>query len=95
MESINWIFCWKKNTLISSKGLQTHNQFWMIPSQTPRWSIKDLFERVNLDDVSFDLRHKSSTESSTTQIEALKRLRVVEAFPGWPENQITNLSGKL
>ncbi len=44
-------------------------------------AVKDLLERVNLDDVSFDLRHKSSTESSQQRkSEALKRLRVVEAF---------------
>lgn len=52
-------------------------------------AVKDLLERVNLDDVSFDLRHKSSTESSQQRkSEALKRLRVVEAFRDGQKNQI-------
>ncbi len=52
-------------------------------------AVKDLLERVNLDDVSFDLRHKSSTESSQQRkSEALKRLRVVEAFRDGQKNQV-------
>jgi DNA-directed RNA polymerase subunit beta' len=40
-----------------------------------------LLERVKLDDMSFDLRHKANTETSQQRKnEALKRLQVVEAF---------------
>ncbi len=40
-----------------------------------------LLERINLDDLSFDLRHRANTESSQQRKnEALKRLQVVEAF---------------
>jgi len=40
-----------------------------------------LLERLNLDDLSYDLRHKASTETSQQRKnEALKRLQVVEAF---------------
>lgn len=52
-------------------------------------AVQDLLARVNLDDVSFDLRHKSSTESSQQRkSEALKRLRVVEAFRDGQKNQV-------
>lgn len=40
-----------------------------------------LLERINLDDLSYDLRHRANTESSQQRKnEALKRLQVVEAF---------------
>lgn len=40
-----------------------------------------LLNRINLDELSFDLRHKASTETSQQRKnEALKRLQVVEAF---------------
>ncbi len=40
-----------------------------------------LLERVSLDDLSFDLRHKANVETSQQRKnEALKRLQVVEAF---------------
>ena len=40
-----------------------------------------LLERIELDDLSYDLRHKANTESSQQRkSEALKRLQVVEAF---------------
>ncbi|MDZ4708399.1 MAG: DNA-directed RNA polymerase subunit beta' [Saprospiraceae bacterium] len=52
-------------------------------------AVKELLERVNLDDVSFDLRHKSATESSQQRkSEALKRLRVVEAFRDGQREQV-------
>ena len=52
-------------------------------------AVKELLERVNLDDVSFDLRHKSATESSQQRkSEALKRLRVVEAFRDGQRDQV-------
>ncbi len=42
-----------------------------------------LLERIDLDDLSYDLRHKASTETSQQRKnEALKRLQVVEAFRG-------------
>ena len=44
-------------------------------------SVFDLLNKLNLDDLSFELRHQASTESSQQRkSEALKRLRVVEAF---------------
>ncbi|MBK6353973.1 MAG: DNA-directed RNA polymerase subunit beta' [Saprospiraceae bacterium] len=44
-------------------------------------AIFDLLQRINLDDLSFELRHQASNESSQQRkSEALKRLRVVEAF---------------
>ena len=40
-----------------------------------------LLQRINLDELSYELRHKASTESSQQRkSEALKRLQVVEAF---------------
>ncbi|GET27892.1 DNA-directed RNA polymerase subunit beta' [Prolixibacter sp. SD074] len=40
-----------------------------------------LLERLNLDEMSYDLRHKANTETSQQRKnEALKRLQVVEAF---------------
>jgi DNA-directed RNA polymerase subunit beta' len=57
-------------------------------------ALYDLLERLDLDKVSFDLRHKANTETSQQRKqEALKRLQVYEAFrdartrtenrPGW------------
>ncbi len=54
----------------------------------------DLLEKLDLDKVSYDLRHKANTETSQQRkLEALKRLQVFEAFrdartrsenrPGW------------
>lgn len=44
-------------------------------------AIFDLLTRLNLDDLSFNLRHQASNESSQQRkSEALKRLRVAEAF---------------
>jgi DNA-directed RNA polymerase subunit beta' len=44
-------------------------------------AIKDLLERIDLDELSFELRHQAANETSQQRkSEALKRLRVVEAF---------------
>ncbi|MCC8174180.1 MAG: DNA-directed RNA polymerase subunit beta' [Odoribacter sp.] len=44
-------------------------------------AISMLLERLDLDDLSYELRHKANTETSQQRKnEALKRLRVVEAF---------------
>jgi DNA-directed RNA polymerase subunit beta' len=44
-------------------------------------SLYDLLRRLDLDSVSYDLRHKANTETSQQRKnEALKRLNVVEAF---------------
>ncbi|MDQ3142320.1 MAG: DNA-directed RNA polymerase subunit beta' [Bacteroidota bacterium] len=44
-------------------------------------AIFDLLQKLKLDDLSFELRHQASNESSQQRkSEALKRLRVVEAF---------------
>ena len=43
--------------------------------------IQDLLERIDLDELSFELRHQAANETSQQRkSEALKRLRVVEAF---------------
>ncbi len=43
--------------------------------------VKGLLERLDLDQLSFDLRHQAANETSQQRkSEALKRLRVVEAF---------------
>jgi DNA-directed RNA polymerase subunit beta' len=77
------------------EGLPKENQFLddthpdKFVAKMGALAVKDLLERVNLDDVSFDLRHKSSTESSQQRkSEALKRLRVVEAFRDGQVNQV-------
>ncbi len=44
-------------------------------------SLYKLLERIDLDELSYDLRHKANTETSQQRKnEALKRLQVVEAF---------------
>ncbi len=44
-------------------------------------AIRDLLERLDLDQLSYDLRHQAANETSQQRkSEALKRLRVVEAF---------------
>ncbi len=44
-------------------------------------AIHDLLKRLNLDELSYELRHKANTETSQQRKnEALKRLQVVEAF---------------
>jgi len=46
-----------------------------------------LLSRINLDELSFDLRHKANTETSQQRKnEALKRLQVVEGFRGSIQN---------
>lgn len=44
-------------------------------------AVQDLLNRLKLDELSYDLRHQANTETSQQRkSEALKRLRVVEAF---------------
>jgi DNA-directed RNA polymerase subunit beta' len=44
-------------------------------------ALEDLLSRINLDELSYDLRNKANTETSQQRKnEALKRLQVVEAF---------------
>ncbi len=44
-------------------------------------ALEALLQRIDLDEVSYDLRHKANTETSQQRKnEALKRLQVVEAF---------------
>lgn len=50
-------------------------------------AVKDLLERINLDELSFELRHQAANETSQQRkSEALKRLRVVEAFRDGQKN---------
>lgn len=50
-------------------------------------ALEDLLKRIDLDQLSYDLRHKAATETSQQRKnEALKRLSVVEAFRGAREN---------
>ncbi len=51
----------------------------------------DLLERIDLDTLSFELRHKANTETSKQRKnEALKRLNVVEAFRDSQKNRENN-----
>ena len=44
-------------------------------------AIYDLLSRLDLDELSYDLRHRASTDGSQQRkTEALKRLQVVESF---------------
>ncbi|MGZ3865347.1 MAG: DNA-directed RNA polymerase subunit beta' [Bacteroidia bacterium] len=44
-------------------------------------AVQELLSRLNLDELSYDLRHKASNETSQQRKnEALKRLQVIEAF---------------
>ncbi len=44
-------------------------------------ALQELLSRLNLDELSYELRHKASTETSQQRKnEALKRLQVIEAF---------------
>ncbi len=46
-------------------------------------AIRDLLQRINLDELSYQLRHQAANETSQQRKqEALKRLSVVEAFRG-------------
>ena len=50
-----------------------------------------LLSRLNLDELSFDLRHKANTETSQQRKnEALKRLQVVEAFRSGQEHTVNH-----
>jgi DNA-directed RNA polymerase subunit beta' len=50
-------------------------------------ALHDLLSRLNLDELSYKLRHQANTETSQQRKnEALKRLNVVEAFRGANEN---------
>jgi DNA-directed RNA polymerase subunit beta' len=55
--------------------------------------IMDLLQRINLDDLSYQLRHAASTETSKQRkMEALKRLQVVESFRDANKNRENNPS---
>ncbi len=44
-------------------------------------ALKDLIDRIDLDQASYELRHKANTETSQQRkADALKRLQVIEAF---------------
>ena len=44
-------------------------------------ALQDLLVRSNLDDLSFNLRHQAANETSQQRKqEALKRLKIIEAF---------------
>ncbi|HRU68106.1 MAG TPA: DNA-directed RNA polymerase subunit beta' [Bacteroidia bacterium] len=44
-------------------------------------ALYDLLSRINLDELSYELRHKANTETSQQRkAEALKRLKVIESF---------------
>ncbi|MCF6350733.1 MAG: DNA-directed RNA polymerase subunit beta' [Flavobacteriaceae bacterium] len=51
--------------------------------------LKDLLARLDLDSLSYELRHKANTETSKQRkTEALKRLNVVEAFRDAAKNRV-------
>jgi len=52
-------------------------------------ALHDLLSRINLDDLSYALRHQAATETSQQRkTEALKRLKIVEAFRGANETGV-------
>src|ERR1700758_2895393 len=54
-------------------------------------ALYDLLQRIDLDSLSFELRHKANTETSQQRKnEALKRLQVIEAFRHANENVVNN-----
>lgn len=86
-ESLSWICSRKRNTWTSADALPADNQH--LDDDDPNKfiakmgaeAIQMLLERLNLDDLSYELRHKANTETSQQRKnEALKRLQVVEAF---------------
>ncbi|MBC8265534.1 MAG: DNA-directed RNA polymerase subunit beta' [Flavobacteriales bacterium] len=69
------------------EALPSDNQY--LPDEDPNKfiakmgaeAISDLLSRIDMDSLSFELRHKANTETSQQRkTEALKRLQVVEAF---------------
>ncbi|MDO6425028.1 hypothetical protein Q4521_21280, partial [Saccharophagus degradans] len=53
----------------------------------------ELLDRIDLDALSYELRHKANTETSKQRkTEALKRLNVVEAFRESQQNRDNNPS---
>ena len=53
--------------------------------------LHDLLARIDLDDLSYELRHKANTETSKQRkTESLKRLKVVEAFKESKNNRENN-----
>ena len=57
-------------------------------------ALHDLLARINLDDLSYALRHQAATETSQQRkSEALKRLKIVEAFRGANESGVNRPSG--
>ncbi|MEL6273626.1 MAG: DNA-directed RNA polymerase subunit beta', partial [Bacteroidota bacterium] len=54
-------------------------------------AVRDLLEQLKLDQLSYDLRHQANTETSQQRkSEALKRLRVVEAFRDAQSHTVNN-----
>src|SRR5207342_3771940 len=57
-------------------------------------AVHDLLQRIDLDQLSFDLRHSAANETSQQRkADALKRLSVVESFLMQIQGSITVLSG--
>ena len=57
-------------------------------------AIEEMLRRIDLDALSYDLRHRAHNESSKQRrTEALKRLSVVEALRGANTRMINRLSG--
>lgn len=52
-------------------------------------ALHDLLARIDLDDLSYQLRHQAATETSQQRkSEALKRLKIVEAFRGANQHMV-------
>jgi DNA-directed RNA polymerase subunit beta' len=81
-----WISSRKRNTSTfwrPGKGEPApgRNRPEQVHRQDGRRGLYDLLKRLDLDSLSYDLRHKANTETSQQRKnEALKRLNVVEAF---------------
>ncbi|MCE3228599.1 MAG: rpoC [Bacteroidetes bacterium] len=69
------------DTLPKENGMLDDNDPNKFIAKMGAEAVQELLSRLNLDELSYDLRHKASNETSQQRKnEALKRLQVIEAF---------------
>ncbi|MGZ4017263.1 MAG: DNA-directed RNA polymerase subunit beta', partial [Mucilaginibacter sp.] len=69
------------DTLPKENGMLDDNDPNKFVAKMGAEAVQELLSRLNLDELSYDLRHKASNETSQQRKnEALKRLQVIEAF---------------
>jgi DNA-directed RNA polymerase subunit beta' len=90
----------KRSTSTSSTASARTTSTWMTAdpnkfiAKMGADALHDLLKRLDLDALSYDLRHKANTETSQQRKnEALKRLNVVEAFRDANTRRRTSPSG--